>query len=125
MNAAELRDLLLATASAFNCHAVALRCDHSNLETVYVSLRDGALVVTDRGETFRYLETGDDAEYSTVSLSQARSICERHGVEVRSDDPEAYATLEREVLEATPVADVVARVAAAVDEVFALARDHR
>jgi hypothetical protein len=104
---------------------VALRCDHSNLETVYVSVREGALVVTDRGETFRYLEPGDNADYSTVSLAQARSICEHHGVEVRSDDPELYATLEREVLKTTPIADAIARVASAVDELFASARDRR
>ncbi|MBV9197029.1 MAG: hypothetical protein JO168_23080 [Solirubrobacterales bacterium] len=37
---------------------VMLRCDTAGGETVYVENRDGRLLVSDRGETCRYLEAG-------------------------------------------------------------------
>lgn len=56
MRPSELLKFLQQAQDDFGCLDVALRCDCENLETVHLIDRSGELAVTDRGETFQYLD---------------------------------------------------------------------
>jgi hypothetical protein len=122
MDATELHDLITRVTRDLGCAELALRCACENLEVVYVEARDDGLVVTDRGETFGYLETFDDPAFARLTVDQATAICRAHGVELDTSDREAYPEVHRAVSDAEPVRDVVDVVSTAVDALFAAAR---
>jgi len=75
-----------------------------------------------------YLTDAPDGELDLiVSLlpeEQARAICAGHGVDLDSSDAEAWPRIQREVGETEDVRQVVAAVAAAIDEVFCAANKY-
>jgi hypothetical protein len=124
VDASELSKFLRLAQHEFGCSELALRCDCENLETVYVVERSGELVVTDRGETFQYLDRSGDEAYSRIGVEAARMICHRHGAELDDRDVSAYPEVIQ-VLGDTPVQAVIEAVSAAVDELFETANEHR
>jgi hypothetical protein len=124
MDASELSKFLQLAQHEFGCTELALRCDCENLETVYVVERAGELVVTDRGETFQYIDRSGDEAYSRIDVEVARMICRRHGAELDDRDVEAYPQVVQEVGD-TPVHAVIEAVSAAVDRLFETANEHR
>jgi hypothetical protein len=122
MDATELHDLIRRVTRDLGCDELALRCTCENLEVVYVEEREDGLVVTDRGETFGYLETFDDPAFARLPVDQATAICQTHGVKLDTSDPEAYPEVLRAVSDSEPVRDVVQVVSTAVDALFAAAR---
>jgi hypothetical protein len=101
---------------------LSLRCDCENLETVYVVDRSGQLVVTDRGDTFQYLDLSSDQTYGAMDVQLARAICHRHGAELDDHDPELYPQVIR-VVARGPLRDAVDAVAGAIDELFSTAME--
>lgn len=99
---------------------LSLRCDCENLETVYVVERSGQLVVTDRGDTFQYLDLSSDQTYGAMDVQLARAICHRHGAELDDHDPELYPQVIR-VVAHRPLRDTIDAVAGAIDELFSTA----
>ena len=82
MDRSELLAFLFRSGQDLGCAEIALRLDCENLETVYVLVRSGELLVTDRGETFQYLERSGDETYEQISVADAREICHQYGVAV-------------------------------------------
>ncbi len=121
MNATQARDLLDKLQRELGCESfrgLALRCDCANLETVYVLVRDGRVVVTDEGESFRYLtESGDDT-YVEVAIDDVRQLCARHGVMLNDDDPDGYPEIQRELAEGELVRRAVDLVSGTLDALF-------
>ena len=125
MSAEEVRELLQQLHLGISQPSVALECRCDNLETVYVSLTQaGAVLVSDQGTTFEYLDRGTDSTYrptEELDMVAAAEACRRSGVTLRCDDPEAYPRIDCVVVPAGSVAEAVERVAEAVDGVFHLA----
>lgn len=67
---------------------VALMCDVAGGETVYVEIRDERVLISDRGETCRYLEAGDSA-HRPLSADTIRRLCEERGAQL-VDVPEMW-----------------------------------
>lgn len=124
MRPSELLKLLQQARDDFGCVGVALRCDCENLETVYVTDRCGELAVTDRGETFQYLDLSRDRAYAKVDVERARAICLEHGVELHKCDDENYPEVIQVVGDQTIRAAIEA-VSGAVDELFLVALGRR
>jgi ABC-type amino acid transport substrate-binding protein len=101
---------------------MSLRCDCENLETVYVIDRAGELVVTDRGDSFQFLDREGDPLYAPIDVELARAICRRHGVELDDRDPELYPQVINVVAD-QPLREAIDAVAAAVDEIFSTSID--
>jgi hypothetical protein len=78
--------------------------------------------VTDRGETFQYLDRLDDDAYSPIDVDRAQAICRRHGVELDDGDDELYPTVVH-VVAGGPVRAAIDAVSAAVDHLFSAARN--
>ena len=125
MSAGEARELLQQLQRGIGQPSVALECRCDNLETVYVLLTQSSeVLVTDQGETFAYLGRGTDSTYrptEELDMVAAAEACRRSGTELRCDDPEAFPRIECMVDPIGSVAEVVERVAEAVDRVFHLA----
>jgi hypothetical protein len=125
VTAAEVRELLQQLERGIGQPSVALECRCDNLETVYVSLtRAGEVLVGDQGRTFEYLGRGTDSTYrptEALDMAAAAEACRRSGAALRCDDPEAYPRIECVVGPTGSVAEVIERVAEAVDQVFQLA----
>jgi hypothetical protein len=125
MSAGEVRELLQQFQRGIGQPSVALECRCDNLETVYVSLTQaGEVLVSDHGRTFAYLGRGTDSTYrptEELDMAAAAAACRRFGAALRYDDPEAYPSIEYVVDPTGSVAEVVERVAEAVDRVFHLA----
>lgn len=100
------------------CSEASLRCDCDNLETVYLVLRQGQIVATDRGETCAYLERDEAYRIERDGIEQH---CARHGAALVPGAPDEHPRIECAAAEAPSAAQAVARVAAAVDAVFAAA----
>ncbi len=125
MSAREVRELLQQLQRGINQPSVALECRCDNLETVYVSLTQaGEILVSDQGRTFAYLGRRTDSTYrptEKLDLVAVAEACQRSGVRLRCDDPEAFPRIECVVEPIESVAEVIERVAEAVDRVFHLA----
>src|SRR5262249_34274304 len=119
------RGLLQKLQRGIGQPSVALECRCDNLETIYVSLTPaGEVLVSDQGRTFAYLGRGMDSTYrptEEIDMAAAAEACRRAGAGLRCDDPEAFPCIECVVDPAGSVAEVVERVAEAVDRVFHLA----
>ena len=103
--------------------AVIAECRTDLLEFVYIELRDGRLLISDRGETTRYLERGDDA-HRQLDLPTIREVCERSGAKlVAVDDMWPHITVDS--AQVTDVAEAVRLVAQAIDRVFDAALTRR
>jgi hypothetical protein len=70
----EVRELLVAARRTVGQEQVALRVDTDLLETVYLEVEYGALVIHDRGETFSYLRDIDREELLLGRLVVATAI---------------------------------------------------
>lgn len=93
--------------------------------TVYVEREYDQLLITDRRDTYVYLGGADDDDIvSLLPEEEARAICAGHGVDLDSSDAEAWPWIQREVGETEDVRQVVAAVAAAIDEVFCAANKY-
>jgi hypothetical protein len=125
MSAGEVRELLQQLQRGIGQPSVALECRCKNLETVYVSLTlAGEVLVGDQGRTFEYLGRGTDSTYrptEDLGMAAAAEACRQSGAALRCDDPEAYPRIECVVDPTGSVAEVVERVAEAIDRVFHLA----
>lgn len=125
MSAGEVRELLQQLRRGIGQPSVVLECHCDNLETIYVSLtRAGEVLVSDQGRTFAYLSRGTDSTYrpaEELDMVAAAEACRGSGVGLRCDDPEAFPRIECVVDAAGSIAEVVGRVAEAVDRVFYLA----
>ena len=119
MNASELLKLL-QEPQELGCRKLSLRCDSANLETVYVVERVGGLAVTDRGDTFQYLDRSGDQMYGKVDVERARDICSRHGADLDDRDEELYPRVTL-VVGDRPLRSAVDAVSAVVDEIFSSA----
>jgi hypothetical protein len=62
-----LLKLLQGLRDEFGCTHLSLRCDCENLETVYVEERSGVLIVTDRGDTFQYVDSSGNSAYAATA----------------------------------------------------------
>lgn len=121
----KLDQLLRDASHLLGCESVAIRCNCANLETVYVEREYDQLLITDRRDTYVYLGGADDDDVvSLLPEEQARAICAGHGVDLDSSDAEAWPRIQREVGETEDVRQVVAAVAAAIDEVFCAANKY-
>jgi hypothetical protein len=125
MGADEIRELLERFQRGIGQSSVALECQCVNLETVYVSLTEaGEVVVSDHRETFAYLGHETDSTYrpmEELDMAAAAEACRQSGAVLRIDDPELYPRIECLVDLTGSVAEVIERVAEAVDRVFDLA----
>ncbi len=125
MSAGEVRELLQQLQRGIRQPSVALECRCENLETVYLSLTQaGEVLVSDQGRTFAYLGRRTDSTYrplEELDMVVAAETCRRSGAGLRCDDPEALPSIECVVDPMGSVAEVVERVAEAVDKVFHLA----
>ncbi len=121
----EIRSLLASAAQLVAEARVSLRVDTDTLETVFVEVDGGEIVVTDRGTTFLYLVTGGpqsgDATVTEWSLETALRAVRDLDVEIVGDSDEDEASFEIRAVAgpSTTVAAVVARMSRAVDAVFA------
>jgi hypothetical protein len=115
-----LLKFLRETRQDFGCDELALRCDCENLETVYVIERYGELAVTDRGETFQYLERSGDDAYAGIGVERARAICDRHGVELDDGEADGYPKVI-DIVRDKPARAAIEAVSAAVGELFSAA----
>jgi hypothetical protein len=125
MNAEKVRDLLRQLENGIGQQGVALRCDCKNLETVFVFAdADGTVRVTDDHRTFQYLNDGSDSTYVPVERfdwAAAAQICQELRVELKSAVSNDYPIIECLPKPRELVSEVVERVAAAIDRIFALA----
>ena len=120
VDVSELLTFLETARDELGCQAVALRCDCANLETVYVMERSGELEVTDRGETFQYLDHSGDEAYAPIDFERARAICGQHGVRVDDRDPGHYPVVIC-VVRGAPLRAAIDAVSAAIDDLFSVA----
>ena len=112
---------MLALSGALMCRELMLRIDCANLETVYASVEEGRLMLSDRRETFAWLER-DEGGDRVLSVEAARAICAPYGVVIDAADPERFPRLEALVVDDEEVQPALDRVAAAIDGVFAAAQ---
>jgi len=124
MRPSELLKFLQQARDDFGCLDVALRCDCENLETVHLIHRSGELAVTDRGETFQYLDLSRDQTYAEIDVERARAICLKHGVELHKRDDEHYPEVIQ-VVGDQPIRAGIEAVSGAVDELFLVALGRR
>lgn len=125
MDAREVKELLSRLAAGVRQRAIALRCECENLETAYVIVDEGGdVLVTDDHRTFQYLDRGTDSTYvpvQSLDMVAVRQICDDLRVELKPAPPDGYPSVECVVDLGQPVAEVIERVAEAVDRVFELA----
>ena len=99
---------------------LSLRCDTELFETVYVLAEEDDVLVSDRGETFLYIDRGTNVTYSPWDARIAADVCHSHDVqlaELRANDGSGY-TIQRRVRPGEPVAPAVEAVSGCIDEVF-------
>jgi hypothetical protein len=120
MDAFELLRFLLEAGDEFGCKDLALRCECENFETVYVIERSGELAVTDRGETFKYLDRSGDEAYAQIDVERARAICRQHGVHLDDRDGDEYPEVIQ-VVGDKPLRAAIDAVSVVVDEPFSSA----
>src|SRR5262249_39362741 len=91
--------LLRDPSELVGCAEVARRRLPPRLEVVYAELQGGRVVISDRGETFRYLSRRDDSTFDVELLDDemVRGICAAHGVELEASDPELFPRVQRHV----------------------------
>ena len=102
---------------------VYLRCDTEVLETVYIEAEQDVVVVSDRGETFLYIDRQPGSTYRSWDEGLAAEACARHDVVLVTIDDEdgAGAVIGRRVRPGESVAPVVEAISRCIEEVF---RDH-
>ncbi len=121
---AEIRRMLTDAARLVAQPHVSVRVDTELLETVYVEVEDGEVLVHDRGETFLYLVAGGphsgDTTFMEWSLHTASQAVRDLDVEIvgESTEDEALFRIQAHVGPSASIAAVVASVSQAVDEVF-------
>lgn len=98
---------------------IALRCESATYETVWVENRDGRLVISDRGETCQYLNSGDGA-HRHLPLETIRQLCGEQRAEL-VDVPEMWPHITVPSGQRAPLAEAVAIVGRAIEHVFAAA----
>ena len=120
----EIRQLLTNAARLTAQTRVSLRVDTELLETVYVEVVGGEVLVHDGGETFMYL-VGDGPHsggttYGDWSLDAALQAVRDVDVEIVGETAEGSASfrIQARVGPSMCIADVVTRVGQAVDVVF-------
>ena len=93
-------------------------------EWVFVGVEDDAIVVSDNGETFATITSGEVHDYSYLpwSLERADEAARRFDVEIADEGGEGYDgfRLRRTVRPGESVAGAVQAVARAIDGTFAL-----
>ena len=95
--------------------AIVAECQTDVLEFVYVERRDDRLVVSDRGDTAKYFERGDELHRSLGSTA-IREICETSGaLLVDVEDRWPHITVDSSAV--SGVTDAVRIVAHAMDGV--------
>ncbi len=104
---------------------VRIWCSHEKLEQVWVVAECGELVVTDLGESLKYLAEEGDPAYREVALADVSAICARHGVDLDASAKDCYPTIRKSVLGSAEPSAVVDSVVAAIDELFATATNYR
>lgn len=82
--------------------------------------RSGELAVTDRGETFQYLDRSGDDVYTRIDVEGALAICRPYGVHVDDRDGETYPEIISMVGD-RPLRAAIGAVCVAVDELFSIA----
>jgi hypothetical protein len=120
----EVGELLAAARRAVGHERVSLRVDTDLLETVYVEVEDGELVVHDRGETYWYLAVEaprtSDATYDSWSAVVTRAAIGDSAVLLVGEESadEASFRLEARPGPADDLAAAIRDFGAAVDRVF-------
>ncbi len=104
---------------------VRIWCSHEKLEHVWLVAEHGELVVTDLGESLKYLAEEGDPAYREVALADVSAICARCGVELDVSAKDCYPTIRKSVPSSAEPSVVVDSVAAAIDELFATATNYR
>lgn len=94
-------------------------CETARGETVFVEISAGRLVISDRGETCRYLEAGDGA-HRPLSTETIRRLCEERDAQL-VDVPEMWPHITVTAERAQTVAQAVALAGLAIEHVFAAA----
>jgi hypothetical protein len=95
---------------------IVVECETEVLEFVYLELRDGRLLVSDRGDIAKFCETGDDF-HRPLDTSTIRDICESAGamlIPVREMWPHITVNSRR----VHAVADAIRIVGRAMDRVM-------
>ncbi len=121
MTGREAGELLLRLQEGAVQPRVALKCECENLETVYIRIESESVCVTDDHRTFQYLECGGDTSYvktSDIDLNMARRLCEGLKVEFKDAPVDGFPSIECFVEPNQPIAEVVKRVAEAIDCLF-------
>src|SRR4051812_22516933 len=116
MNGQRLRDSLMALGTAIECREVAVRVESINLATVYVVADESGLWISDRGETFAYIDRSQ--EDRLPSTSEIEEVCVRFGVGLHDLDPELYARITAFVADDAEPQSAIDRVAGAIDALF-------
>lgn len=98
---------------------IAAMCETARGETVFIELRDGRLLISDRGQTCRYLEAGDWA-HRPLSIERIRELCEEREAQL-VDVPEMWPHITVTAERAQTPAQAVAVVGLAIEHVFAAA----
>lgn len=111
----ELQDALGATS-------VRIEAWMPVIETVSITLEDGAWVVSDRGETHGWLSRGDDDTYARWNPSVVENVCRDRRVEVVVE-PEGDGFADRIVLVRRPagshgLVEAATALSEAIDEIF-------
>jgi len=105
--------------SLVEADGVMLVCDTTRLETVYVESRDGRLLVSDRGETCRRLES-DEWPYRPLPPETVQRLCEQRGaVLIEVEEMWPHITVDPKAVHS--VARAVGVIGAAIEGVFAAA----
>ena len=115
-----LHQLLADAQILLRQNDVSLRCDTELFETVYVVAEGDDVLVSDRGETFLYIDRGTNATYGPWDEHIAVDACHSHDVQlaqIRDDDGSGY-TIQRRVQPGEPVELAVKAVSGCIDEVF-------
>lgn len=98
---------------------VAAMCETARGETVYVDVRDGRLLISDRGQTCRYLETGDGA-HRPLGVERIRELCEERAAQL-VDVPDMWPHITVAAERAQTPAQAVTLIGLAIEHVFAAA----
>jgi hypothetical protein len=120
MNGRQLRDSLEALGAAIDCREVAVRVECLNLETVYVVADEHGLWISDRGETFAYVDCSED--HHRPSRSAIEELCVEFGVVLDDLDPELYARIKAFIADDEDPQSAIDRVASAIEAIFRLSQ---
>lgn len=125
MKEEEAKNILLRLKEEIKEGEVTLKCECSNLETVFISLdsRD-QLWVTDNSLTFQYLSEHKGSTYvqvENIDMETAEKICQDLKISLIPPEEDGYHMIGCSVLPKEDVFAVVERVADGIDHIFKLA----